>query len=194
MRLSPVSITISSPSSCSARSLLRVVVLIGSATPTRPGELAVDRDEHDGLPLRGAARRPASRARAGSTPQRLRGARGCRCATRWPSTTPMTPSPGDRLEALRRRRAATSRSVAPATIARGKRMLADASRGCAARRSSVDVVELPRLASTVTSRGLPSVSVPVLSTTSVVDLLAGSRALRRCESARRLRRRDPCRP
>ena len=67
--LSPVSITIRSPSSCSARTASGVDSLIGSATAEQPGRPAVDGDEHDRLPaLRPAASASLARASIRSTP------------------------------------------------------------------------------------------------------------------------------
>jgi hypothetical protein len=56
-RLSPVSITTRTPSSCRPEASA-VDALMGSATPRSPASLAVDRDEHHGLALAAQRLRP----------------------------------------------------------------------------------------------------------------------------------------
>ena len=87
-------------------------------------------------------------------------------ATVRPSTVPVTPLPGERLEIARPRRASGPAPRPPSTIA--------AASGCslAALEARGEPEELGFVipagaATTETSRGFPSVSVPVLSTTSV---------------------------
>ena len=133
----------------------------------QPAELAVDRDEHDGLAV--AAQRPR-RARRARRARR----RASSISARLPSATsrrrpcPRTPLPviDSKPVASRERDAALlgalddrrrERMLAAALEARGE------PRAASARRS-------PAPATTPTSFGLPSVSVPVLSTTSVSTL------------------------
>ena len=168
LRLSPVSMTIVHARRRAARAIASgVVALIGSATPTSAGGLAVDRDEHHGLRRRAAAlsacaleRRPAS------TPRSCEQARRCRAAPRRPSTCRARPS-RSRTRSRRPRGELRRRAPrAPATIA--------AASGCSLARSRLaasaqQLVLRQRRArrSRVAARGFPSVSVPVLSTTSV---------------------------
>ena len=165
VRLSPVSMTTRIPSACSARMASGVLSLIGSATPSSP----------TGMPLAAtntmvwpSPRRASARSASGpsATPRSFMSAR-FPSATARPSTVPRTPFPvtPSNPETLAR---ATPRTSLPCTIA--------AASGCslprssvAARRSSVPSSN-PAAGSTVTSLGLPSVSVPVLSTTSVSTL------------------------
>ena len=163
-RLSPVSMTTRMPVARSARSASGVEALIGSATPSRPGRLAVHRDEHHGLPLAPQRLGLRRRDRPGSTPSVSRSS-AFPSATRRPSDPARHALPRDRLEV---RRLARARARARARRRRWRRR-ADARSpargsppGAAARASSCG-----RRATTAASRGLPSVSVPVLSTTSV---------------------------
>ena len=116
-------------------------------------------------PARDAALR---RARAARRDRRASSSRNRRLpiATVRPSTCPLTPCPVDRRELLHRRQRDMSARARPRRSPR---------RGDARSRfpgSPQDAATSPRREApcdtTVTSRGLPSVSVPVLSTTSVV--------------------------
>ena len=153
------------PSSRSAASASGVVALTGSAMASDARELAVDADEDRGRAVRRAARRPASASAATSTPL---SARKRRVAERDAAAL-------DRAE-RRPRPTGESKSatgavamlalLGGATMACGQRMLArplDAGREpqeLAPRRS-------PAAGTIAVTAGLPSVSVPVLSTTSV---------------------------
>ncbi len=161
-RLSPVSMITRSPSACSRRIASGVLGLIGSATPSRP---TASSPTTRNITVWPSARRASTRAAScpASTPSSW-SRRGLPRATCLPATVPITPRP------VSERKSVTSagdtpRSAAPARIA--------AASGCSLPRSrpatsaSIWVSGIPSAAMTETSRGLPSVSVPVLSTTKV---------------------------
>ena len=143
----------------------RVDALIGSATPSRPASAAVDGDEHHRLAVAAQLRRPRSRSAPASTPERRRAAVRCRARRGGRRRVPRTPLPVMRLRSRRRSASATPRSLRAGDDRRGQRMLAGPleARGEAQQLVLVDA----GAARPSTSRGLPSVSVPVLSTTSV---------------------------
>ena len=140
----------------------------------QPGGLAVDRRRTSTVwPSRAelvgrAAERAASCTRVG---QQLAGCRQRRCG---PSTRPSTPLP-----VTDRKSVDVERQRFPAPLRRddrrGQRVLARRSRLAARRRSSL-VGRTPGCGPRSTSRGLPSVSVPVLSTTSVSTFSSTSSA------------------
>ena len=156
---------------CSARDRLRRRRLDRVGDADEPGRLAVDGDEHHRLALGAEARRRAYELARQST--RLGQQRALPTATRRPSTIARTPLPVTDANS-RPPPAATPRSRAPADDRRGQRMLARRARGWRPAASTFVLVE-PRLgATTRASFGLPSVSVPVLSTTSVSTLSSSS--------------------
>ena len=177
-RLSPVSMTTRMPSARSAASASGVGRLdrVGDAEEPAPAVPSTATNMTVCAVARAARRRapPAPPSRRRARPS----ARGCRPRRARPSTRPSTPLPvsdcevGRRVESQRRARSA------PATIAAASGCSLPRSR-LAARRSSSVSSSTPGAATTATSLGLPSVSVPVLSTTSVSTLLQRSRAPRR---------------
>ena len=163
------------PRACSCRNRLRrASSLIGSATPSKPGELAVDRDEHHASGRRGAARRPARRAAPDRCPSVVAAARRCRARPCAPSTVPDHALAGQRLEVARRRQCEA------AFLARRRRSPRRADARCRARgrreAQHVVLVEARRRHRPRPACGLPSVSVPVLSTTSVSTFSSSSSA------------------
>ena len=154
------------PRRAAAASASGVEALIGSATPSRPGGCAVDGDEHHRLAVARAAPRPRAARAPGSTPsvvqQRAIAERDRAAVDR----ARRRPCPVTRLEIRRRRRARSSAARAPRDDRGGQRVLAAAleARGQPQQLGLVDAAAGDRPS---TSRGLPSVSVPVLSTTSV---------------------------
>ena len=132
----------------------------------QPGEPAVDRDEHHRLPFLAQLFRRSSKGADGDA-RAPPAAPGCRARRARPSD----PCRG------RPCRCVDSKSSAPCRVAssallraaddrRGQRVLAARSR-LAASRSSSSSTRCRRRCRPLTSFGLPSVSVPVLSTTSV---------------------------
>ena len=170
-RLSPVSITMRSPSACSSRIASAVVSLIGSATPSRPADLAVDDHEHHRLAVARAAARRDRRARRHRRRAR-RAARDCR-ARRGGRRRAAHALAGDR---LRTRSPPATVDAARSPRRRRSRRPADARwRARGSRRAAAAPVSSKSPAvTTETSCGLPSVSVPVLSTTSVSTLRSTS--------------------
>ena len=149
--------------------LRRVVALIGSATPSRPAGRPSTATNIDGLPLARAARPRARVSAPGSTPSVLQQRTVARARPARPSTLPLTPLPvtdskvADRHRARGRARARPRRSPRASGCSlpllearREPKQLASSNR-----RRALDRHE----------RGLPSVSVPVLSTTTVCHLL-----------------------
>ena len=128
-----------------------------------PGRLAVDRDEDRG---RAVLAQPLGLASSGAVAM-LSSARkrALPSATRLRSTVPITPLPvGDSKPPHRRERRVRARRR-PATIAARERMLAGALE--AGGKPQHLASSKPRPRTMATTLGLPSVSVPVLSTTSV---------------------------
>ena len=167
VRLSPVSITTRMPSAWSVcKRRRRAISLIGSATREQPGRRGRRPRQHDASGRPGAARRPRSGEVARIDPERgeerrvadrdASGRRPCRS----------TPLPGIGAEIGTRRRAASPRSSAP--LRRSPRPADARCRARGWRPGAAARSRRRRRAATIaTSRGLPSVSVPVLSTTSV---------------------------
>ena len=173
VRLSPVSITTRSPSSCKRASASGVVAFTGSAIAITPASRAVDGDEHH--------RRALLRSSLRLAPQRARVDAELARNVALPSATARALDrardalAGRRVEVRRRRRAASPRSCAAATIA--------AASGCSLARSSaggeaqhVGFRHAPSRRPRRSRCGLPSVSVPVLSTTSVSTFSSRSSA------------------
>ena len=147
-----------SPRACSS--------LIGSATPSSPASRAVDGDEHHRLALARAALRRAARARrdVDAELREERAVADARRAARRPA--PTTPWPVIDSKPLRSRDGEAALPPRRGTIAAASgcslpRSSARGERGAARSRRS------PRAATMLASSGRPSVSVPVLSTTSV---------------------------
>ena len=167
VRLSPVSMTMRTPASRERveRRRRRRLDRVGDGDDAgelcrrrrRTSTVAPSRAQCVGLRLR-------ARADVDAEP-RIRSSR-CRARRRGPSTVPRTPLPADASKSLDRRRSASLALRAPRTIARGQRMLAGAleARG---QRAAARPRRTPSRRATATTFGLPSVSVPVLSTTSV---------------------------
>ena len=172
VRLSPVSMTMRSPSARSASRAPAVVGLIGSATPISP---AGRPSTATNITVSPSARRFSALSADGpGSMSRLSRSRRLPSATVRPSTVPRTPLPVSEFELARvqagRGRAPWRhrRSPPPADArspARGSRP------GAAA-----PPRPRPRPAASVVTLGLPSVSVPVLSTTSVSTLAKRSSA------------------
>ena len=176
VRLSPVSMTIAQPSVVQLPDRLGRGRLDRIGDAEQPGELAVDGDEHHRLPVARAAPRPSGeqrqrRCRSSSKSARLPS------ATARPSTLPATPLPGDATGSPRPGASAMPRSSRACDDGGRQRMLAAAlqARGQA---QQLALRRSPAAGSTATSCGLPSVSVPVLSTTSVSTLSQQLRAPR----------------
>ena len=150
------------PSSRSDRSASGVDALIGSATAMRPAGRSSTARNTTVCP----SRRSAS-ARAVEVPgvdaERLQEL-AFPSATRRPSTRPVTPCPGSTRKSAASS-SASPRSRAAATMAPASGCSLPRSRLAARRRSSAS--SWGGRATSAASRGLPSVSVPVLSTTSV---------------------------
>ena len=165
VRLSPVSMTMRMPS---ARRLVerrrrRRLDRIGDGDDA--GGLAVDGDEHAPSRRRAAAPRPALRRASASTPRSCSSS-ALPSATARPSTVPVTPLPVTDAKSVDVAAARARARCAAATIAAASGCSLDAFEAGAqatARRPR----RSPAAGTTATTRGLPSVSVPVLSTTSV---------------------------
>ena len=115
-RLSPVTMTTRSPSSCELGDRLGGAGLDRIGDAEQPGERAVDGDEHDGLPARRAAPRRAPPAR----PDRCRARRAaprCRAATRRAVDRAGHALAGERAEVAGPAARRCPRAAAPATIA-----------------------------------------------------------------------------
>ena len=152
------------PSAASAFSAVRRRGLDRIGDGEQPGELAVDGDEDRRWRRRRADVRPAAFSGCVSMPSDRQEVRRCRAATGLPSTVPIAPLPvGESKSATLPR--ARSRSLAARTMA--------AASGCSLARStlaasrSTSSSSKPAAGTIATTVGLPSVSVPVLSTTSV---------------------------
>ncbi len=169
--LSPVAMTTRNPCWCSALSASGVVSLTGSATDTRP---TMSDSTTTNITVSPASRRllAVSDSLPPSSP-RSATSLVLPSATALPSTMPFTPLPvmASNASALAR---ATPRSSAPATIASASGCSEPRSR-LAARRST-SASSWPDSGRTATSFGLPTVSVPVLSTISVSTPANRSRA------------------
>ena len=163
VRLSPVSMTMRMPR---ARSRSQ---RIGRGRLDRVGDgddarrAAIDRDD------RAPSRRPAAASRPWLPARRARCPRSCirprlPSATAWPSTVPVTPLPVTDWKSAGSA-SGRPRSRAAATIAAASGCSLDRSRLAASGSSSAS--DQPAAGTTAITRGLPSVSVPVLSTTSV---------------------------
>ena len=136
-----------------------VVSFTGSATATRP---AISPSSTTNMTVSPSSRRAlalAVNAPASSPNSRI--IAKLPSATALPSTTPLTPLP---VTASKSRASSilTSRSSAPLTIASAKGCSDPRSSDAARRKTSAS--SWPGCGSTSTSRGLPSVNVPVLST------------------------------
>jgi hypothetical protein len=155
--------TISICSSRSRRSASVVDSLIGSATPSNPASVPSMATNITVWPWRRwlSAASAVAATRAPTSSMR----RALPIATRRPSTVATTPRPVVDWKLLASV-STTPRSSAPRTMA--------AATGCSLPRSALaasrsrSVSLQPSLGVTATSRGFPSVSVPVLSTTSVL--------------------------
>ena len=171
-RLSPVSITMFSPSSCNSRIASGVVSLIGSATATTPAGLPSTATNIAVLPSCWSLIAMASSGSSPPTPSSRRNA-GFPTSTLRPPTLPATPP------AVTDRKSTTAVGTIPCSAA--PRTMAAAS-GCSllcsseAASCSNSFAVIPSDGSVSTSRGFPSVSVPVLSITSVVTFSRRSRA------------------
>ena len=170
VRLSPVSMTMRSPSLRNSMSAPNVVSLIGSATPIRPRP-AVDRGEHHGLAI-GALPLGALGQRTGVDVEALQQplvADRDLAAVRLPRTPlPVIESKSPRLHELK------PPLLGRATIAAASGCSLARSRLAASRSSPLS--SIPSAGTSVVTFGLPSVSVPVLSTTSVSTLAKRSSA------------------
>ena len=172
--LSPVSMTTRMPAALRAAIAAGVVALIGIGDGDDAGRLAVDGDED---------RSGAFAAQlVGVSIERCRidaglghDARDCRSTSLRPSTVPVTPLPTgeSKLSAAAERKAALVRRPHDGG---GQRMLAAALEAC--RRRSRSFSSMPAAVLMATTLGLPSVSVPVLSTTACRPS-PGAPALRR---------------
>ena len=166
VRLSPVSMTMRRPSACSRRIASAVESLdrVGHAEQAR--EPAVHGHAARPSAPRRAAPRPRVAARPASTPcssqQRGVAQRDRRARPR----VPTTPLPGERLEPVARRAGVSPARRAPRDDGRRQRVLAAALQAGGQAQQLVGV-DARRGLDRRRSRGLPSVSVPVLSTTSV---------------------------
>ena len=187
--LSPVSITMRGRRAWSARSRPRVVALIGSATREQTGRAAVDGHEHTvcpSLPQRVGVRSSTRPSDAAA----LRAARRCRARPRARRRARRRPGPVTDSKPVTAGSSSRA-SRAPATIA--------AASGCSLARSRLAARRSTSVSSnrptgcTPTRRGCPSVSVPVLSTTSVSTLSIRSSASAFLISTP-ARRRGRCRP
>ena len=134
-----------------------------SATATSPAGLAVDGDEHRRLARLGQRARPAPPEPSASMPSRSQQLARCRPASARPSTVRGHAVAGDRLERRRPRRV---RGRAPARPRRSPRQAGAPSRApaLATSRSSSSLRHAVGRHD-VGQGGLPSVSVPVLSST-----------------------------
>ena len=162
VRLSPVSMTMQTPSARRLASATGVVLLTGSATAMTPaGRPSTAMNKTVALSRRSASARD-SRSALG-TPPSLRSV-ALPTATARPSIVPVTPLPVTEANPL------TSFSAMPRFLA--EVMIAAAS-GCSLARSrlapsaSTVASSKPPAGTTATTRGFPSVKVPVLSATSV---------------------------
>ena len=162
VRLSPVSMTTRRPSAWSSRIASGVELLMGSATPTRPASAPSTARYITVCPSPRSASARAASADA-STPCAA-SSRRLPSATRRPPAAPVIPCPATDWKPSTRA-GVTPRSVAPARTAAASGCSLPCSRPAA--RASTSSSRNPDAATTVTSRGLPSVSVPVLSTTIV---------------------------
>ena len=97
-RLSPVSMTMRTPSACSARIASGRADLDRIGHAEQPGGLPSIATNIDGLTVRAAAPRRASARSAASIAALAPSARGCRPRRARPSTRPVTPSPVHRRE------------------------------------------------------------------------------------------------
>ena len=175
--LSPVAMTILRPSRCSARIASSVVSLSGSATATSPAKAPPTAMY---ITVSPASRRPrAASSRLATSIPRLSIMRALPRASVLPATSPLTPAP---VTASKFSAAASvrPRSSAPRTIASARGCSEPRSREAVSCRSSLS--SKPCSGSMPTSFGLPSVSVPVLSTISV-----STAAKRSSASASRMR-------
>ena len=140
------------------------VGLIGSAIAEHARERAVDGDEDRRRARRGGARRPRRRARPHRRPA-LAGSRHCRSRPRGPRPCRARPC------RTARRSRSTVGKLQPALARRVDDRRGRADARCGARRSaasrSSSSSSTPPPASIAVTAGWPSVSVPVLSTTSV---------------------------
>ena len=162
VRLSPVSMTMRMPSARRLASAAGVVALIGSATAMIPAGRPSTATNIAVAPSRRSASARDSRS-ALATPRSLNRP-ALPTATARPPIVPVTPLPVTDAKPVASL-SSTPRSLAEATIA--------AASGCSLARSrlapSANTVasSKPSAGTTATTRGLPSVKVPVLSTTSV---------------------------
>ena len=163
VRLSPVSMTTRTPSARSASSAAGVEGLIGIGDGDDAGGLAVDGRRRSRWRRRGACARPSRRARR------------CRCRARagnaalpmvtsLPSTRPTAPLPVGESKSVAAAKAMPRCSAAATTAAASGCSLARST--LAARRNS-SASSKPAAGVIAVTAGLPSVSVPVLSTTRV---------------------------
>ena len=142
------------------------VALIGSATPSSPRGAPSIADEMTVWPSRAQLLR-AGRQRVRRRRRRSASARRCRARPSRPSTVPATPWPVTSVEILARRAARCRARCAPATIAAASGCSLACSRRPRAAATSASVERRRSAHDARRAAGLPSVSVPVLSTTSV---------------------------
>ena len=116
VRLSPVSMTMRMPSSRSASSAPASPALIGSAMAMTPAGCRRPRRKMTVAPSLAQSLRLAARV-AAARPRCPREVLCCRCATRRPSTVPVTPLPVTEVEVRRAPQERVPRSLAAATIA-----------------------------------------------------------------------------
>ena len=166
--------TMRKPARCSAAIAPGVDSLIGSATPSKPDERAVvARRTSPSARSRASCRDARRPARAPATP-RCASSASLPSAAAPPSTVADDALAGDRRE-VGGRPAVMPRSARAGDDRRGERVLA---RALERRREAQDLRPsvAPRARRPSTRRGLPSVSVPVLSTTSVSTFSSTSSA------------------
>ena len=153
------------------RSLASLPAVGRSAIATMPASVAVDRDERRrAATRRERIRRGLERGRSRCRPPRA--TRSCRSGRERPSTAPSTPAPGCIAKSRRHRG-----DVRPGSSRRRRRRARPGARSAARPRRRARGARArrdPRRRRRRSSVGLPSVSVPVLSSSTVSTRLAAS--------------------